>query len=208
MARIRGGLIENVSGKIGPIVVVQRGDRSYVRMAPSYNKNSWSPNQKMHRERFRKVNLFCTMHKKSIILSVWNKISDKKSGYHLFLKANMPAFGLDGEIADISRLHFSDGNLPLPYVLKAEKMSDEPQNFKIRWQNDNLIQTRFINDELMYVVAYQNSFSGINETGILRKHTEGIITMSVKTENVKAIYLFFAAPDRSAFSKDCYFQLQ
>ena len=207
MAKIGSGIASKASGKLGPVVVVQRGGISYIRLAPQFSKNSWTPRQKQHRERFRKVNAFCQAYKRSVIFPIWNKISEHKTGYNLFIKANMPAFGRDGELTDISLLHFSDGKLPVPFNFNVEKVDGDPSKIRVNWQNDAMIPAKYNSDELMMMVALPERFIGPVATGIKRSQQESLVTLPDDPGNIKGIYLFFASSDRNSYSPDRYFPI-
>lgn len=114
MARIKGGVWALISGKLEGVFFVQRAGMAYVSAAPKYTDKSWTPRQKQHRERFRKVNEFWMKFQMQIILPIWYLLPGRASGYHQFLKANMAAFSAEGELSDISMLHFLNGSQPFP----------------------------------------------------------------------------------------------
>lgn len=207
MARITGGIGKFVSGKFESVVFVQREGMTYIRKLPEYTKNSWTPRQKLHRERFRLVNTFCRQHQMRIIIPIWNLVPGKGSGYSRFLKANMPAFGLDGHLADRAMLHFSDGILPLPYHFRVEKASAENDKINISWDNDTLNSFNFEQDELMMVPAYTDWFGELVSTGMKRKDAKASLALPNGPTKVEAVYLFFASNDRKRYSPDKYFEL-
>ncbi|WP_320167973.1 hypothetical protein [Mangrovibacterium marinum] len=159
MAKVKGGLLGSVSGKLGPVVVVQRGDTTYVRARPVYTENSWSERQLKNQQRFRAVNAFCTQNKLMVIQPIWNKLVAGKSGYHLFLKANMPAFGRDGGLEDLSLLHFSDGKLALPFHLQARRL--DAMTIRVSWENDPLLPASRMRDELLFITAEDQQLTGL-----------------------------------------------
>lgn len=207
MARITGGIGKFISGKLESVVFVQREGMTYIRKLPEYTKNSWTPRQKLHRERFRLVNIFCRQHQVQIIRPIWNLVPGKGSGYNRFLKANMPAFGLDGLLADKSMLHFSDGLLPLPYHFKVGMAMDENEKINVAWENDTLNSYMYDQDELLLVPAYYDGFGDLMATGAKRKASKGSVTLPAGSSKVEAVYLFFASSDRKRYSPDKYFEL-
>jgi hypothetical protein len=207
MARITGGIGKYVSGKLESVVFVQREGMTYIRKLPEYTKNSWTPRQKLHRERFRLVNVFCRQHQMRIIIPIWNHVPGKGSGYNRFLKANMPAFGLDGQLADRAMLHFSDGILPLPFHFMVEMVMDENDKINVTWENDTLNNSKYEQDELMMVPAYTNGFGEPVNTGCRRKAAKVVIALPAGPSKVEAVYLFFASNDRKRYSPDRYFEL-
>ena len=109
MARLRKGIGSMLSGKAAGMVFVQLDSETYMRVVPNRKKNSWTPKQLLHRKRFKLVNSFCTQFRSSVIPLIWNPMAKKMAGYALFFKANIPAFGLDGSLADPKMLQFSTG---------------------------------------------------------------------------------------------------
>lgn len=195
------------SGKLGEIVFVQREGMTYIRKLPEYSKNSWTSRQKQHRERFRLVNAFCRQYSMQIIKPIWNLLPGKGSGYYHFLKTNMPAFGLDGQMADRAMLHFSDGVLPFPFLFKVEVIESEQDKFRVSWENDTLISSLFTNDELLLVPAFDDKFGEPFNTGITRSVSNATIILPAFPSKVEAVYLFFASVDRRRYSPDRYFEL-
>jgi hypothetical protein len=208
MARITGGPGEFASGKVGNVVYVHRDGKTYLRKAPEYTENSWTPGQKKHRERFRLVNDFCTQFKVEIIKPIWNLAPGKGSGYNRFLKANMPAFGLDGKLADKSMLHFSDGVLPLPYHFKAQKIDPDVNKISVSWENDSLINSANNRDDLLLVTSFGDNFNGPYRTGIKRAEVSALLELPIELTPVHAVYLFFASFDRKKYSPDKYFEVK
>jgi hypothetical protein len=207
MARITGGIGKFVSGKLESVVFVQREGMTYIRKLPEYTKNSWTPRQKLHRERFRLVSAFCRQHQMRIIIPIWNLVQGRGSGYSRFLKANMPAFGMDGQLADRAMLHFSNGVLPLPYHFTVERARDVTDKIDVSWDNDSLNSNKYDQDELMMVPAYTDKFGEPVNTGARRKANHVSLVLPKGPSNVEAVYLFFASNDRKRYSPDRYFEL-
>jgi hypothetical protein len=207
MARITGGIGKFISGKLESVVFVQREGMTYVRKLPEYTKSSWTPRQKLHRERFRLVNAFCRQNQMRIIIPIWNRVPGKGSGYNRFLKANMPAFGLDGKLADRAMLHFSDGILPLPFHLVVEMVNDENDKINVSWDNDSFTSGKNDLDELMMVPAYSEGFGEPVRTGSSRKAAKVSLVLPAGPSKVEAVYLFFASNDYRQYSPDRYFEL-
>jgi len=207
MARITGGIGKFASGKLGEVVFVQREGMTYIRKLPEYTKDSWTPRQKQHRERFRLVNAFCRNYRMQIIQPIWNLAPGKGSGYGRFLKANMPAFGLDGQLADRAMLHFSDGVLPLPFHFAIEMIAGENDKIRVHWENDSLKSSMYDRDELFLVPALSDGFGEPYNTGIRRSASDATMVLPVETSKIEAVYLFFASADRKRYSPDKYFAL-
>ncbi|MGQ7870910.1 hypothetical protein [Sunxiuqinia sp. sy24] len=198
MAKIEDGLLGSISGKLGPLVVVKRGERSYVRAAPTYSKDSWSERQIQNRQRFKAVNAFCRQHQQQVIIPIWNQLPGNSSGYHQFLKANIAAFDSQGELEDPSMLHFSEGPLPLPFKLRASIQQDQ---LELSWLNDSKLTTTRHSDELWYMTSSSENINGPFKSDLTRGMEGGMLSLS-GTEACTGLYLFFASSDRKAFSPD------
>ena len=83
MTIIRQGTGSPLTGMVGGIVIVQFNGKTYLRKAPQRQKDSWTPGQLLHRQRFSKVNGFCNQFKYSIIPRIWNDAAIRMSGYAL-----------------------------------------------------------------------------------------------------------------------------
>ncbi len=198
MAKVKGGLLESVSGKLGPLVVVTRGESTYVRAAPKYTKDSWSERQVQNRHRFRQANAFCRQYQQQVIVPIWNQLPGSSSGYHQFLKANMPAFNSQGELEDQSMLHFSEGPLPVPYQLRGQVQADQ---LELSWQNDSALTGARLADELWYMTVAPEAIQGPFESGLTRGLEGGLLSLP-EPEQYTGFYVFFASSDRKAFSPD------
>ena len=200
MGRIKNSVEAMISGKVGNMVFVQDNGQTYIRTVPVRTKNSWSPKQKMHSKRFAMVNKFCSHFKKSMISAIWNLASPINRGYSLFVKANMPAFALDGTLIDPQMLQVSTGNLLLPRQIIAERQGEGSSSIALNWQNDPNLSVLRLTDELMAVVSNGTQYSAAIATGLSRSAMEGMFELPLKPANVTLVYLFFAAKDGKDYS--------
>jgi hypothetical protein len=207
MARIVSGPDKGFSGKVGGLVYSQQGGETYVRTAPHRSKNSWSPRQQLHRVRFKAVHDYCAKYKYTLIPQIWNLAAEHGHGFNLFLKANMPAFALDGQLLEIEKLHFSDGKLPLPMQFKAKRLDGDPSKVEATWLNDENLSGIYTHDELMIVAGYSDHFSSPVATGVHRKAGHAIISLPDDYPEITRVWLFFAAYNRKAYSPDQFFSI-
>ncbi len=197
MAKIKQSILEGISGKLGPIVVVNNGSSTYIRTAPTYTDESWSEKQLQLRSRFREVSQFVQRYKKSVIWSIWKLAPGKGGGYHKFLGANIQAFDLDGTLKEFSMVRFSEGILPAPFQIHAERQSGE---IRITWKNEAGQSRIRDNDQLWYMAVAKGKFTGPFKTEITRGALQGVVPDP--DGNITGIYVFFAAGDEKAFSPD------
>lgn len=218
MAKIRNGLLGMISGKLGSMVVVTRGTTTYVRSVPKYTDQSWSEKQLQLRQRFKAVSLFSQEHKRGLIWPIWNLAPGKASGYHRFVGANIGAFDLDGRVKDRALVRFSDGTLPAPIRVKAERL---PGEIRITWENEATLPRTRLSDQLWYMAVADGEttpggdasgtiltgpvFTGPHKTTIQRGTKEAVIPDA--DGQTRGLYLFFAAADRKAFSPDRYVEV-
>ena len=205
MAKMKRPLGDLVSGKIGNVVFYQLNGESYVRSAPKRKKNSWTEQQKLSRQRISKASGLWRALRSEQFSLIWNRAAVKMNGYAWFMKSNLPALALDGTLIDARLLKVSDGKLPIPQNLKAERMPDDAATVAVSWQNDPHTKGERLNDELMVVSYSDGKFSPIKATGILRSALQGSFTLSVKPLNATHIYLFMASADREEYSGNCVF---
>lgn len=126
----------------------------------------------------------------SPIRAIWKGAVEGQRGNNLFIKTNMRAFGPDGTLVDPERLHFSAGQLPLPFKFMAARSSGDPLKVEVIWQDDPGSSLTRSDDELMMMVGHDGEFAGPMATGALRKQESAVIQLPSVTGTVHGIYLF------------------
>ncbi|MGE5448842.1 MAG: hypothetical protein ACM3PR_10785, partial [Bacteroidales bacterium] len=114
MAKVKEGARLQLSGKADGLVYVQFNGGVYTRKLPKRKKEAWTPGMLLNEQRFKRVNAFCSLFKDSVIPQIWNGLSERMSGYALFIKTNKSAFATDGSIPDAKKIRLSIGNLSFP----------------------------------------------------------------------------------------------
>ena len=207
MTLIRQGAAPSLTGMIGGIVIVERNGKMHMRRAPQRKvKDSWSPAQVLHRQRFKLVNKFCKLFKNTLIPQIWDYEAQKMTGYSLFLKANMPAFGPDGTLEDAKKIQLSTGKLTFPPDLQARRQAPGSTTIEVNWTREmNLLGFRST-DELMVISATDGRYSELTATGIIRKNLQGTFELPPTPGPTPLapcplhIYLFYASKDRRDYS--------
>lgn len=206
MAKIGGRSGEGLSGLVGNLVFYNYRGQQCVRTAQRKRaKNSWSENQWLARKRFTAIKAFWSRFDYSPVQGIWKVAEKGKRGDNLFVSVNMPAFGFDGSLIDPERLHFSAGQLPLPFRLTAAKSQSDPNKIEVSWQDEPGSSLAWDDDHLMMMVGYGQEFKGPMETGALRKQESAVIELPVVPGTIDAIWLFFASERRQLYSIDQYF---
>lgn len=202
MSIVKGGITGALSGRIGSVVAVTRGNTTYLRSLPTRKKGSGTENQIRSRKRFAIIVKFCKGFKENVIIPIWNLLSGNACGFSLFLGANGKAFDSLGNLIELSMLTFSNGNLPPAQQVKPVRKEG---NLEVSWFNDtNMARTR-LKDELWYMAVVGDKFNGPFQSGLTRGMGGGTITLG--DDSTSAVYVFFAAPDRKDFSPDKYVEI-
>ena len=206
MGKIRGRSGEGLSGLVGNVVFYNYNGETCFRSAPRKRaKNSWSERQVLNRKRFSAIKAFWGRFDNSVIREIWMVAERGKRGDNLFVSVNMPAFGPGGTLIDPERLHFSAGQLPLPYRFMAARSPIDPNRVEVTWQEDPGNSLTRSDDSLMMVVAHDGEFTGPVEAGALLGQESAVIQLPSVTGTVQGIYLFFASGKRNMYSQDRYF---
>ena len=207
MARMKRNIGDLVSGRIGNVVFYTRNGVNYVRAAPDRKKDSWSPQQLLHRQRFGKASYLWSQLKKTKVAPIWNLAAERMNGYACFIKANMPAFALNGSIIDHGMLKISTGKLHLPMELEVSRESTESSAITVSWKNDPNLKGKRLEDELMAVCSADGHYSSMTSTGLLRSSLGGFFIVPVWPSNAKYVYLFFASQDRLEYTASVCFEI-
>jgi hypothetical protein len=202
MAKIRGGLLR---GLVGNLVLTNWKGIEVVRTAPLRSKSSWTEKQLLHRKRFRAISEYCNNYQDTLIPQIWDHAAKNGHGRNLFLKANTPAFALDGALAAVEKLHFSAGELMLPREMTAKRMESDPSKVEVTWTDDENLYSFSSSDELMIVAGNAEKFTAPIPTGVKRKLGSAVIDLPADPVNITNIWLFFRDEKKDGYSWDQWF---
>ena len=207
MATINDPTTGRISGRLGNVVYVNLNGRTIVRSLPRITPGRRSPAQLRNQERFRLIHQFCSQFKQVLIPQIWNDYSKTDNGYNLFVKANAPAFGADGELPDRKKLRLSTGDLPLPLQLEAHKAPDGSNNIEVSWQKTSSWGGLPLKDKLMVICAGEGKYSDPILTGLERGSLGGSFQLPNNSFPITHVYLFFTSLDRRHYSESICFDL-
>jgi hypothetical protein len=207
MGKIKSSVEAIVSGKVGPVVYYQLRGKQYVRTVQKRKKNSWSPAQKLHRQRFSKVIQLWDQLKSTHIAPIWKLATQEMNGYIYFMKINMPAFGPDGSLTNPRELQLSTGKLRLPLDLIASRQAAGSSTVEVSWKNDPNLKAVRLQDELMMISYANGSYSVLSPAGLERRAQSGTFTLPVKPADATHIYLFFASKDKLEYTESVCFEV-
>lgn len=207
MAKMKRNIGDLVSGKIGKVVFFQLNGESYARAAPVRKKDSWTPEQLLHRQRFSMVSNLWKQFKAAKLTPIWNLGAEKMNGYAYFMKASMPAFAMDGSLIDPQMLQVSTGKLHLPMHLKVDRTAANPNTIQVSWQNDLYLKGIRLQDELMAVSFANGQYSQLTPTGLVRSSLNGSLELPVTRIAATHIYLFLASADKKDYTGSMCFEI-
>lgn len=194
-----------VNGKVGNVVFFQLNGETFVKTVQKRERDSWTPAQQLHRERFAQACQLWRQIKYSQIPEIWNCGAQKMNGYALFIKTNMPAFAGDGSLIDVRMLMLSTGKLPSPQEFTAQRKEPNQPWITVAWQNKAQPKGERLEDELMAICYTGDAFTDMMATNIRRKEIGGVFELPKINAPVTHVYLFFASRDRKEYSEsECF----
>lgn len=211
MARVTTSDQAALSGRVEGMVYVHLNGQTYIRRAPRYKKESETPGMLQNQKRFKEVNQFCSRFKDSVIPRIWNGADPRISGYSLFLKSNMSAFGPDGSLTDARKIKLSTGNLSFPEGFTARRSATDNHQIEVQWPREMHVGGIHLKEELMAIGALDGQYSDITATGITRNQLNGKFVMpllsGLPASEILYLYLFFASKDLRDYSESVCFEV-
>jgi hypothetical protein len=211
MAKVIEGSRSQLSGKADGQVYVRLNGEVYTRKLPKWTKNSYSKGMLQNQKRFKLVNEFCSVFKDSLIPQIWKGVSPRMSGYALFLKSNMPAFGPDGTLEDPKRVILSTGSLSFPPGFAAKRMNVDENRMEVSWPKQMHVGGVHLKDELMVIFYFEGEYSDMINTGIVRNDLSGTFALPLfslpQAPRPMHVYLFFVSKDRRDYSPSVCFEI-
>jgi len=209
MAIVEDGIGKYLSGSIEGMVFVKGKYRTYMRSMPRERKaGEWTAKQKQQRNGFASLIRFAGEQKHRVIIPIWNKAAENinMSGFNLFVKANRAAFATQGKVSSPALLHFSTGELPLPYMLWAGVDAQNPESIAISW-TDQLADALHGDDQLMAVFYHDGAKAPVN-TGFKRKDQKGEIANPFPDAEDVYLFLYFWNERLDQYSPDQVFAIK
>jgi len=155
----------------------------------------------------RKTATFYGVIRQTWLARIWQMLGvvERRSGYTLFLKANMRAFNGEGLLYDL--VHFSAGNLFLPRELQGCREGDK---VRLTWKNENVVREERLGDELWCVVMMEDMrFRIVTPEAIesVRRDESAEIELSEERGKRIHLYCFFGSINRCDFSENLHLVL-
>jgi len=207
MAKMKRNIGDYVSGKIGNVVFVQMKGKSYVRSAPHRTNIAWSESQIYHRHKLSNVAKMWRNINSEEMKHIWKLASNDLSNYAWFVKKNINAFSISGELIDPMLIQVVDGKLTNPLFKITNAFLNS--KFNIEWINDPNIKKKRLNDHLMIMTYYNNNFTSMSDTNIKRSDLTAEINkpMPDAITQLGHVYFFFASTDNCNYSPSIHFEI-
>ena len=210
MAIFRSGLGE-VKGKYGNLITYVVKGQNRVRATPLRYKDVNTEEQQKQRTRLKFVCKFYSYAMQEPLLKeVWRAaaVPTPYDRYVLFRKVNMNACTADFTIGDYTQLHLAQGTLAKPLNMRFDL--DEGDNLIVTWENHLDYLDSRADDELRIAFLRGDSYVAqvMGPTGATRKEERAVVPLERKDGRSLYLYVFFAAPDGSAYSDDTYFRAE
>jgi len=130
---------------------------------------------------------------------IWNHASNEMNGYAWFVKRNMGALSIDGEITNPLLLTASDGKLYPLQFLKAEREDPLSDVIKVSWQNDPHLKATRLSDPLFAITLVGDHFSEVNYLQLKRGDLNGTFHLPLPNHPVvdgkKTLFLFLGSEE-------------
>lgn len=201
MAEVNDIFGKDLTGKVGLVSFYRLRGKTIMRSLPVRRSNTRSKDQLRNQNRFKEIQQFCKQFKPLIIPQIWNGAATTSSGYHLFMKANTPAFDQDGVLTDPMKIRLSTGILTLPTGMQAERTSDGGTVIQMKWDAEPALGGTTKKDRLMVVSAAEGQYSDITATGLMRKDLGGSFELPALEVPATHLYLFFESMDQRYYSE-------
>ncbi|HAH22607.1 MAG TPA: hypothetical protein DCL77_02390 [Prolixibacteraceae bacterium] len=201
MAEVQDIFGKVASGKVGTVSLYPLRGKTIMRSLRTDKGGPRTENQLRNQRRFKEIRKFCTPFKFVVIPRIWNDLATTSSGYHLFMKANSPAFDPDGVLAYPEKIRLSMGKLALPEGMQAKRTSEGGTTIEVKWEKDLEFVGISNKDQLMVISTAGGKYSNIKDTGLTRGNLGGSFELPAMASSASHIYLFFESIDQKYYSE-------
>ena len=200
-----------MKGKYGNLITYVVKGQNRVRATPLRYKDANTEEQQKQRTRLKFVCKFYSYAMQEPLLKeVWRvaAVPTPYDRYVLFRKVNMNACTADFTIGDYTQLHLAQGTLAKPLNMRFDL--DKSDNLIVTWENHLDYLASRADDELRIAFLRGDSYVAqvMGPTGATRKEERAVVPLERKDGRPLYLYVFFAAPDGSAYSDDMYFRVE
>lgn len=198
-------------GTVGGVIIYEVNGQVRVRAKPAgYTKPKNSKKQEAQKKRFRHAVDFC-YKLDDALWTVW-KLAGKgttRSGYNLFIGANVGNFTETGEVADVGKLVVSQGKVPMAEKVEAELTAEG--RVRVHWEDTEKVEEDFL--QRLQVAVYDPSQPKSHDEyavywleGAGAKRSAGVCEFELPEERgeVVHVYVFFKDIHQGEYSESRY----
>ncbi|MCM1031789.1 MAG: hypothetical protein NC410_10180 [Oscillibacter sp.] len=195
------------SGRVGDLVLYQVDGKTYFRRHPRKVGKTASEKRILQQKRMVGAQTLFLSVKKCILYEALNAAAREqhvRSGYHLFLKRNIRAFG-ENDVIDYSLLSLSEGSRQFPHHFHLEE--GQGKQVLLSWEMQPELSTRQENDRLKVAAVFPDEpYRIVILPGVdaLRKDKQASFLLPVEGSGQAHLYCFFADEAGKTFSPDRY----
>lgn len=191
-----------VKGKVGNMVLYQRGKRVFVRSLPQDFPVVATPAQQASRNRLVVATRFYQQLKGTPLPALWRLAAaeTRRNGYNLFMKMNIYAFN-ERTLADPEQLLLALGVLPRMQRLSVAYV--EGNRVALAWENSLSVDDGYEGDLLQVVALFEGRMYSprwIDTGGACRGRKAALLDLGREWRRPVHLYCFFAAPCGKAYS--------
>ncbi|NJL77434.1 MAG: hypothetical protein HC892_22760 [Saprospiraceae bacterium] len=203
MAIIKQGILGGIQNKIGNVVGTSWKGISVIKSLPVSVANPKTAAQVAQRDRFTAAVKFASEILGTVIKPLWDRFSQRQSGYNAFVSANIANF--EGVILETSEnLIISRGKMAATPMSDAE-VRKEGGIVTITWVDDSGQGFKQATD-LAYAVAYNRATAEATGTGGTVTRADGTISFVMNGDPIDGVdlYLAFRRADGTIVSDTSY----
>lgn len=159
MAVIKQGILGGFQNKIGNVVGTSWKGIAVMKSLPVSVANPRTAGQVEQRSKFKQVSIFAGTLLAVIIKPLWDRFSQKMSGYNMFIQRNISLFNASGL------------NTPADLVISSGKMSGTPIISAVGSQGSNGVVMNWQDDsgqgfkqssDIPFIVVFNNSTNEVS----------------------------------------------
>lgn len=203
MAIIKQGILGGIQKKIGNIVGTSWKGIAVIKSLPISVANPRTAAQVEQRSRFSNCVSFAVAILAEVIKPLWDRFSQKQSGYNAFISNNIAYFDNTGLIAP-SNLEISRGKMSQTTITTANASSSELK-VTVNWNND-AGQGFKQSTDIAYIVVMNANTKEVRgfDTGVQRTAQTATVEMKMEVGETIHVWLAFKRVDGTIVSDTSY----
>ncbi len=201
MARLKNGILNGGSGKVGNVVMYTRNGKDFIRVKPNYSYDKKTPRQLAQRQKMALIHEFL-QPEKELIQKTFSSDSSTRSPYQSAQSHNLKhaiAGEYPNQYIDLQKGLISKGNIPLPSEITY---TANENGICFDWKTDTEEPYAEDYDTLMIVWKYkQSDFIDYTTVGA-RRYNGTFLWTEINEDELKdyTIWLIFRNREETDYS--------